>query len=69
MRILMVEDSPDDVRLLREYLVGDRRAAEAFQVVHAERLALALQSLEGGGFEAVLLDLSLPDSQGIETLT
>ena len=68
MRILMVEDNPGDVRLLREHLAGDRRVAELFQVVHVDRLALALESLESSSFEVVLLDLSLPDSQGIETL-
>ena len=68
MRILMVEDNPGDVRLLREHLVGDRRVAELFQVAHVDRLALALESLERSSFEVVLLDLSLPDSQGIGTL-
>ena len=69
MRILMVEDNPGDVRLLREHLVGNRSVTEVFHVVHVERLALALQSLDEGVFEVVLLDLSLPDSQGISTLT
>jgi len=69
MRILMVEDNPGDVRLLREHLAGNHTVGEVFNVVHAERLALALQSLDEGGFEAVLLDLSLPDSQGIGTLS
>jgi two-component system, NarL family, sensor histidine kinase UhpB len=69
MRILMVEDSPGDVRLLREHLAGNHSVGEVFHVVHVERLALALQSLDEGAFEVVLLDLSLPDSQGIGTLT
>jgi two-component system sensor histidine kinase UhpB len=69
MRILMVEDDPGDVRLLRRHLAGDRSDSEMFQVADVDRLALALQSLDEGGFEAVLLDLSLPDSHGIETLT
>ena len=69
MRILIVENNPDDVRLLREHLVGDRSAAEAFQVVHVDRLVSAVDALDKTGFDAVLLNLSLPDSQGIETLT
>jgi two-component system sensor histidine kinase UhpB len=39
-----------------------------FQVVDVDRLDLALRRLDETGFEAVLLDLSLPDSYGIETL-
>jgi two-component system sensor histidine kinase UhpB len=69
MRVLMVEDNSDDARLLRQHLGGDRSSPEVFQVVDVSRLDLALQSLDEGGFEAVLLDLSLPDSHGIETLT
>jgi two-component system sensor histidine kinase UhpB len=68
MRILIVEDNAGDARLMRQHLAGDS-VAEAFQVVEVDRLALALQSLDETGFEAVLLDLSLPDSQGIDTLT
>ena len=67
MRILMVEDNPGDVRLLREYLLG-QRGSEEFQYLQVDRLAQALASLDEASFDAVLLDLSLPDSQGIGTL-
>jgi two-component system, NarL family, sensor histidine kinase UhpB len=69
MRVLMVEDNPGDVRLLREHLTGDRIVAQMFQLTHVDRLGPALESLDSTTFDAVLLDLSLPDSQGIETLT
>ena len=68
MRILMVEDNPGDVRLLREYLLGQRGSEEEFQCLQVNRLAQALASLDEASFDAVLLDLSLPDSQGIGTL-
>jgi two-component system, NarL family, sensor histidine kinase UhpB len=68
MRILMVEDNPGDVRLLREHLLGERSLATVFQLVHVDRLALALESLEKASFDVLLLDLSLPDSQGMGTL-
>ncbi|HEY7128809.1 MAG TPA: PAS domain-containing protein [Nitrospira sp.] len=68
MRVLMVEDSPDDTRLFRQHLLEDRSDSEMFQVVDVDRLDLALRRLDETGFEAVLLDLSLPDSYGIETL-
>src|SRR5919109_547388 len=69
MRILMVEASPGDVRLLREHLISDGSIAEVFEVVDVDRLTVALQSLDEADFDAVLLDLSLPDSQGLGTLT
>jgi len=68
MRILMVEDNPGDVRLLREHLIGDRSLAQVFQLAHVDRVEPALELLGNTSFDAVLLDLSLPDSQGIETL-
>jgi diguanylate cyclase (GGDEF)-like protein len=67
IRILLVEDNPGDARLLREVL----RDADApgFRIVEAGRLAEALARLEGeAGFDVVLLDLSLPDSHGLDTL-
>ena len=67
MRILMVEDNPGDVRLLRDYLLG-QRGSEEFQYLQVDRLAQALASLDEASFDAVLLDLSLPDSHGIGTL-
>ena len=39
-----------------------------FTVVHARRLSDALDRLQGERFDAVILDLGLPDSQGLETL-
>jgi two-component system sensor histidine kinase UhpB len=68
MRILIVEDNPGDVRLLRELLCGGR-SPEVFALVHVDRLAAALETLAQTSFDAVLLDLSLPDSQGLASLS
>ena len=68
MRILIVEDNPGDVRLLRELLCGGG-SPEVFALVHVDRLAAALETLEQASFDAVLLDLSLPDSQGLASLS
>jgi CheY-like chemotaxis protein len=65
MVVLLVEDSPADARIVRENLAG---AGGGFVLVHAERLAEGLERIAAGGIDAVLLDLSLPDSEGLETL-
>ncbi|HEU0298395.1 MAG TPA: hybrid sensor histidine kinase/response regulator [Longimicrobium sp.] len=66
VRILLVEDNPGDARLLRETL----RDAESlrFDLVHAARMAEALERLGDVPPDVVLLDLSLPDAHGLETV-
>lgn len=66
-RILLIEDNPADYRLFRELLVD--AGIGAFAISHASSLkeAVALASDEAN-FDVVLLDLSLPDSHGLETV-
>jgi len=67
LRILLVEDNPGDARLIRETL---RDAGSlAFELRHADRLAAALPQLAARDADVVLLDLSLPDAHGLETVT
>jgi signal transduction histidine kinase/DNA-binding response OmpR family regulator len=67
IRILLVEDNPGDARLLREFLTETE--ASQFELVHADRLSEAQRRLGEGRFGAILLDLSLPDARGLETIT
>lgn len=61
--VLLVEDNPADAYYVKEILpVSD------FQVVHASSMAAALQCLQDGGIDVILLDLSLPDSHGLDTV-
>ncbi|MEA2633748.1 MAG: hypothetical protein QOH92_515 [Chloroflexota bacterium] len=66
-RVLLVEDNPGDARLVRESL-NDGLPGQ-FIVEVAESLKQALEALRTAVDEVgvVLLDLSLPDSQGLET--
>jgi len=65
VRILLVEDNPGDAFLLRKTL---REAGSlAFELEHAEDLESATELLQGDAFDVVLLDLSLPDSEGLDT--
>ncbi|HYT83941.1 MAG TPA: response regulator, partial [Gemmatimonadales bacterium] len=65
IKVLLVEDNPGDVRLIRETVLGS--AAARFEVESAERLADGVARLSGGDIDVVLLDLELPDSRGYET--
>lgn len=65
IRILLVEDDPDDALLLRDMLADVTSAS--LELEHVERLADAIERATGEPFDVVLLDLSLPDSQGLET--
>ena len=64
-KVLLIEDNPGDARLIREMIAEEPGAA--FEIECAERLAQALERLSAGGIGLVLLDLSLPDSLGLET--
>jgi serine phosphatase RsbU (regulator of sigma subunit) len=65
VRILLVEDDPDDVYIIRN-LLGDRWHGP-FDLVHVELLSAAIQRCQEEPFDVVLLDLGLPDSNGLET--
>ncbi len=66
MRILLVEDNPGDARLVEELL---KEAAGDFGIEVAESLGAGMELLASRNFDVVLLDLGLPDSRGLETLT
>jgi PAS domain S-box-containing protein len=68
VRVLLVEDNPADARLV-EILLSEAGSSADFEVAHSERFAEALQRLEEATFEVILLDLSLPDSSGLETVS
>jgi two-component system, cell cycle response regulator len=65
INVLLVEDSPTDALLLREALTDEPNVQ--FRTAHAESLSDALRHLQTQQFDLILLDLGLPDSQGLET--
>lgn len=65
-RILLVEDNAGDARLTQESLAAQK--VDKFTLVHVTSLAAACLRLREGHFDAVLLDLSLPDAHGLDTL-
>ena len=65
IRILLVEDNPGDVLLVNDALA--EAGPGLFTLVHADRISSALSRLDEGGVDLILLDLSLPDSQGLDS--
>lgn len=65
IKILLIEDNPGDARLIQEMISGSGRIT--FDLKHADRLSKGLKELTSGKISVVLLDLSLPDSQGLGT--
>lgn len=64
--VLLVEDNPGDADLARVRL--SEATDVAFDVTEAPTLAEALRSIDAKESRAILLDLNLPDSTGLETL-
>jgi diguanylate cyclase (GGDEF)-like protein/PAS domain S-box-containing protein len=66
IQVLLVEDSAGDARLLREMFqeAGARKAA----LTHVSSMSEAEQYLAEHGVDAILLDLGLPDAQGLEAI-
>lgn len=62
MFVLLVEDSPTQAEIAK-----GRLEARGAQVECAPTLAEALQRLRQPGVDVILLDLTLPDSTGVET--
>lgn len=71
MKILLIEDNQADARLFRELLSELSRPEQHVpppEVIWADCLAKGLEILAEQKVDVVLLDLSLPDSHGLETL-
>ncbi len=66
IKILLVEDDLVEARLLYELL--NNFHFNKFNLLHVTRLGEALKHLEQNTFDVILLDLTLPDSQGLDSL-
>ena len=66
IKVLLVEDNDFDAHLTQDILA--EWSIEQFAITHVARLSEALARLGKERFDAVLLDLSLPDGYGLTTL-
>lgn len=69
-RILLVEDNAGDAFLVRKLLTdsSSQFGLPSVTITHVSRIGDALDALGKNAYEAILLDLSLPDSQGIDSI-
>ncbi len=65
IRVLLIEDNPSDADIVKRLL---RKAKSDFDLHWEQSLSAGLVQLEQGDFDVVLSDLSLPDSDGRETI-
>lgn len=65
LKVLLIEDNPLDARLI-QIMIAEAGAGQ-FELERVERVADGLERLKRGNIGLVLVDLSLPDSHGLET--
>lgn len=65
LRILLIEDSSGDARLIKEML---KESGIQSEIECVDRLSAGIGQVKLDGFDVILLDLGLPDSQGLGTL-
>lgn len=64
--VLIVEDNPGDVRLIREMLKEGWHTG--LEIGVGEKLETAVSLIQEKNYDAIILDLNLPDSSGLQTL-
>ncbi len=64
--VLIIEDNPGDFILLEQYLKRSQLFIE--KIVHADRMAEVPVLIKNNKFDIALLDLTLPDSQGVDSV-
>lgn len=67
IKVLLVEGNQADARLVQDMLRASKN--DEFVLTHVERLAEALQYVVNGHYDVVLLDLALPDANGLCSVT
>lgn len=70
IRVLLVESNPFHAQALGEALLeaAPSRGLPTFRVTHRDRLLPALERLDAGDIDVLLLDLALPDATGRDAL-
>ena len=71
LNILLVEDNPDDIFIMEQYvsIFSERKSFDRqIELTEADTMSKALVILQKQSIDIILLDLTLPDSSGLETI-
>ena len=66
IKVLYVEDDMEHAILIREFI--EEIKTVHYKLTHVQRLDEALVELDNDNYDVILLDLSLPDEQGVDTV-
>jgi DNA-binding NarL/FixJ family response regulator len=66
VKVLIVEDDPSDAKLVRSTLSV---SVQRYDTEVADCISTAIERLQASTFDVILLDMGLPDSQGIDTVS
>jgi len=67
IKILIIEDNIPDSRLIKEFL--SETSDGIYHIEYAARLSEGIEKILGNKFDVALLDLNLPDSEGLNTVS
>jgi DNA-binding NarL/FixJ family response regulator len=65
IKILLIEDNPGDTKSIKEMLKEANN--NLYEIVHTSRLDDGIKIIVRDNFDLILLDLGLPDSEGMDT--
>ena len=66
LKILLIEDNLAEARLLQEFIKLTK--SQNFSLVHVQKLQDGINQLNSEKYDIILLDLTLPDSQGLSSI-
>jgi DNA-binding NarL/FixJ family response regulator len=69
LKVLLVEDHPETAESVQRMIAVAEGPTPTIAIERVENLERALTRLDASPFDAILLDLNLPDSHGLETLS
>ncbi len=69
LKVLLIEDQPDYAHIVKRLLAAAEAPAPTVTLEWVDTLGKALVRLDASPFDAILLDLNLPDSSGLQTVT